>query len=154
MIRSASVRPARFVVATPSPTYPPAHARPVARSSPTEQTQSRGSPEGPPQRWVTAASARPGTARTEHQLAHGAPRVAVEARAIAEPKWYGAPRPEGEAVVGGALSVDDQVAGVVERLPLARAQPPSQNSSGSGSVAIMSEYTGTSVALVAGESRV
>lgn len=32
VIRSASVRPARFAVATPSPTYPPAYAQPLCRS--------------------------------------------------------------------------------------------------------------------------
>ena len=37
VIRSASVRPARLVVATPSPTYPPAQARPEPRSKPTEE---------------------------------------------------------------------------------------------------------------------
>ena len=45
VMRSASVRPARLVVDTPSPTYPPAQARPVARSRPTEECQSRGMPE-------------------------------------------------------------------------------------------------------------
>src|SRR4051812_37270722 len=33
-IRSRSVRPARFAAATPSPTYPPAHASPRATSIP------------------------------------------------------------------------------------------------------------------------
>src|SRR5664280_346490 len=40
-MRSLRVRPARLVVATPSPTYAPAHAMPLAWSSPTELYQSR-----------------------------------------------------------------------------------------------------------------
>ena len=60
VMRSARVRPARFAVPTPSPTYPPAQARPVSRSRPTEDVQSRGTPRGPPQRWVMAASAAAG----------------------------------------------------------------------------------------------
>ncbi len=47
------MRPARFVVPTPSPTYPPAQARPDTRSSPTELYQSRGMPMGPPHVWDT-----------------------------------------------------------------------------------------------------
>ena len=49
VIRSASVCPAALDEATPEPKYPPPHASPVVRSSPTLGRMSRGTPRMPPQ---------------------------------------------------------------------------------------------------------
>ena len=96
VIRSASVRPARFVVATPSPTYPPAHALPdapvvAARRIPVARDAERPAPG------VGDARARGSRATSvgedaaevdEHRTRRGRTRVGSS-----DPKWYGAPRP-------------------------------------------------------------
>jgi hypothetical protein len=145
-IRSRRVRPARLVVETPSPTYPPAQARPVPVSRPTDVNQSRAMPSGPPHRWVIWRH-RPGREQVDQGVAHGLVHaaVAVELGPDGRAEVVGrAPAAEGHPAVLGALTVDDQVAVVGERLPSAR-PVSAQNESGRGSVAIMSEYTGTRV---------
>ena len=93
--RSASVRPARLVVATPSPTYPPAQPIPVPRSSPTDAAQSRAMPRQPPHWWVNSHVVQ----LREHLAQHacgGRRRPAASRRTTdgcATAKWYGAPRP-------------------------------------------------------------
>src|SRR6266540_3300147 len=94
--RSASVRPARFVAATPSPTYPPAWPIRVAGSKPTEAYQSRGTPSGPPQVWLiswsTSANAGKSSVSARASSAKTAGSRSYSGK-IFEPKWYGAPRP-------------------------------------------------------------
>ena len=116
--RSRRVRPARLVVATPSPTYPPAQARPVPRSSPTDAHQSRGMPSAPPQAWSIRAAAD-----RREQVHQGLPElgedpgVAVELGPDPRAEVVGrAPAAEDQAVVVGALAVDDQVPVVGEGL--------------------------------------
>ncbi len=50
------MRPPRLAAATPSPTQPPAHARPVARSAATVGIQSRCAPNTPDQACTIATS--------------------------------------------------------------------------------------------------
>ena len=67
---------------------------PVARSMPTEQYQSRGAPIGPPQRWVTCASPSAGNISPSRARSESCtPAWRSNSGLIAEPKWYGAPRP-------------------------------------------------------------
>ena len=90
----------------------------MASSNPTEQNQSRGAPIGPPQRWVTLASpsvgnSSPSNARSESCTPSCAIELGLDRRTEVVRR---APTAEGDAVVGGALAVDDQPAVVVERL--------------------------------------
>ena len=49
------------------------------------------------------------------------------------------PTTKGESTVGGALPVDDQPAGIVERRPILEARFRPRTTDGSGSVATISE---------------
>ena len=116
--RSRRVRPARLVVATPSPTYPPAQARPVERSSPTDAHQSRGTPSGPPHACETVVPAQ-----HREQVDEGLEEVPEDRLVTVEPRpdpraqvVRRAAAAEHDPVVGGALAVDDQVPEVGERL--------------------------------------
>ena len=71
-----------------------AQPRPVARSSPADAHQSRGTPSGPPQVCVTGTSPRAGNSSPSvwRSAANTAGTWSNSGR-MAEPKWYGAPRP-------------------------------------------------------------
>ncbi len=69
---------------------------------------------------------------------HGGVAVVGVGDARAEVVWRTAAA-EGDAAVGGALRVDEQVAAVVERLAAATSRSRPTGASGSGAVAIISE---------------
>ncbi len=116
--RSRRVRPARFVVATPSPTYPPAQASPVPRSSPTEALPVAGDPERPAPGVGEAGAPQHREQVEQRRVQRGEhPVVVVELRP--DPRAEVVRRPaaaEDQPVVGGPLAVDDQVPVVAERL--------------------------------------
>ena len=117
-IRSARVRPARFVVETPSPTYPPAHAKPASRSNPTELYQSRGTPSGPPHSCVVRAVPIAGhrfsiTRRSSSKTS----RFPIEWILYARGEMVGSTSSsDRDPIVRRALRVDDQVPSIGERL--------------------------------------
>ena len=113
LIRSARVRPARLVSATPSPTYPPAQPIPVSGSSPTDRLPvAVARPSGPPQWCVISA---PVEDREQVDQRRGRRCAAVDPVAVVREQdrraqvVRGAAAPEGEPVVGGPLAVDDEV---------------------------------------------
>ena len=121
--RSRRVRPARLVVLTPSPTYPPAQPSPVVAVQP-----DRGAPVARDAERAAPRVGDPGAREHREQVDQGLaqlgedPVVAVVAGP--DPRAEVVRRPaaaEHQPVVGGALAVDDQVPVVGERL--ASAQP-------------------------------
>ena len=94
---------------------------PVARSSPTDGYQSRGTPTAPPQRWVIfAREVREQGPQGLFQRVEHAP-VLVERGLDSRAEVVGrAAAAEREAVVRGALAVDDQEPRVGEGLAFAK----------------------------------
>ena len=96
--RSASVRPARCELATPSPTYPPAETRPPSpcRVTPILGHQSRATPSTPLQTWATGVWATAGSRRNKVAARRAAvrgevrpprPRVTRSGRARPGRRW-------------------------------------------------------------------
>ena len=151
---SASVRPARLAAATPFPAYPPTAPRPVRESNCTKGAQSRVTPIAPPQRWVISTSESDGKSSSSVEWVWSKTGVVgVEIVANTRAVVVVAPRPEGQATVGGALSVGDAAPVVGEGGPPCK--PISfQIESGSGSVAIIIECSGMIARLSPGSLQV
>ena len=120
VIRSASVRPARLVERDAVADVParPARSRSRGRARRTA-CQSRGTPSGPPQRWVISARSSTGnrstSSRTQVRGASARPGRTSGRMRGAQVVRRTAPA-EREPVVGRPLAVDDQVPRVGERL--------------------------------------
>ena len=92
--RSASVRPARCVVVSPLPTYPPAHPNPVDGSKLTLAHQSRGTPSTPHHAWSMRAERAAGNIPCRMSVSDDTVQSWVcPSTSVREPKRYGMPRP-------------------------------------------------------------
>ncbi len=102
--------------------------------------QSRGTASGPPQWWVTGASAAAGNVRASVRTRRARTLlVALVARVDrASQPVGGAATADRDTAVGGALRVEEEVMRVVDQQPVAP-RSVAQTSSSSGAVAIISE---------------
>ena len=135
----------RLVAVTPWPTYPPAQPNPVDLSSAMPADQSRGTRQHAAPAVRDRHVADLGQHRAQHvgQVRDGAlghPPVDVGARGVAVRHAAAADR---DAVVDGALCVEEAVRGVADGFAAHASRCSAHSSSGIGSVAIIELFIGS-----------